>query len=575
MRHRIPYAIGNFEQLIEGGYYFVDKTGYLRELEFFQTPVFLRPRRFGKSLWCSLLECYYDVNRREKFAALFGRLKIGQEPTPECNSYLVMRFNFSKIEVRPDYTVLRTKFNRECANSFSTFIAQYRAQLGELAFDDDADAAESLAKLLNHVKNHHLPPVYLIIDEYDNFTNQLITTHQDALYRELTTGDSFLRTFFKVMKAGVEDRSIGRTFITGVLPITIDDLTSGFNIAEIVTLAPNLLSMLGFTQAEVEQYVDTVFADYGFDQQLKPQVFTALREFYNGYAFAINAEERLYNSTIISYFLKSFILNQGKLPGDFIDDNLRTDVGWIKRLASGEQPARSMLEQILLENALPYDEKMLRSKFNMEQFFERDFYPISLFYLGMLTIKDRFHMTLPNQTMREIFTEYFNTISRIEVSRGYTPYFEQFLTDLNLSKLFSGYWDVYIGQLPAQLFERMNENFFRTTFFELCSRYLARDFTFGVEVNYPSGRSDWEMLGKPDSPFADLKFLVEFKYAPVKEEATCQWLQLSAPRPEDVTQVTAYADDIRRAFPQFTVRRYIIYIVGRKGYRIFSLDAAE
>jgi hypothetical protein len=324
----------------------------------------------------------------------------------------------------------------------------------------------------------------------------------------------------------------------------------------------------------VEQYVDTVFAEYGFDQLLKPQVFTALREFYNGYAFAIDAEERLYNSTIITYFLKSFVLSKGKLPNDFIDDNLRTDVNWIKRLASGEQSARTMLERILLENSLPYDEKMLRSKFNMEQFFERDFYPISLFYLGMLTIKDRFHMTLPNQTMREIFTEYFNTISRIEVSRGYTGYFEQFLLDQDLGQLFAGYWEVYIGQLPAQLFDKMNENFFRTTFFELCSRYLARDFTFGVEVNYPSGRSDWEMLGKPDSPFANLKFLVEFKYAPVKEEATCQWLTLPAPLPADVEQVSGYADDIRRTFPQFTVRRYIIYIVGRKGFRVFGLDEA-
>ena len=135
----------------------------------------------------------------------------------------------------------------------------------------------------------------------------------------------------------------------------------------------------------------------------------------------------------------------------------------------------------------------------MEQFFDRDFYPISLFYLGMLTIKNSFHMMLPNQTMREIFTDYYNTMAHIEVSQGYVPYFEQFLARPGSGEAFAGYWEVYVGQLPAQLFDKMNENFFRTTFFELCSRYLSRDFTFGVEVNHPSGRSDWEMQGKPDS----------------------------------------------------------------------------
>ncbi len=137
----------------------------------------------------------------------------------------------------------------------------------------------------------------------------------------------------------------------------------------------------------------------------------------------------------------------------------------------------------------------------------------------MLTIKDQFSMTLPNQSLREIFADYYNTLARIVVTKDYTPYFRQFLADLDLEKLFAGYWEVYVGELPAQLFDKMNENFFRTTFFELCSRYLSQDFTFGVEVSHLSGRSDWEMLGKPESPYANLKFLLEFKYASVNPTA--------------------------------------------------------
>ena len=245
MKHRIPYAVGNFEQLIDDEYYFVDKTHYLHQLEQYRTPVFLRPRRFGKSLWCSLLECYYDINRRERFEALFGKLAIEHDPTPERNSYLVMRFNFSKVEVESKVEGLRTNFNHECARSFSDFTTRYAHLLGKTHFNRDDPAADVLADLCAEIRNGKLPPIYLIIDEYDNFTNQLVTNHQDALYREITAGNSFLRAFFKVIKAGMEDRSIGRAFITGVLPITIDDLTSGFNIAEIITLAPNTLSMLG------------------------------------------------------------------------------------------------------------------------------------------------------------------------------------------------------------------------------------------------------------------------------------------------------------------------------------------
>jgi hypothetical protein len=330
--------------------------------------------------------------------------------------------------------------------------------------------------------------------------------------------------------------------------------------------------MLGFTQAEVEQYVETIFTEYAFDPQLKPRLISVMREFYNGYAFAPEVTERLYNSTIVTYLLKAFVLNDGQLPLDFIDENLRTDVSWLKRLASGEKPALAVLEQILLKEELPYDERSLKSKFNMEQFFDPDFYPISLFYLGMLTIKNRFHMMLPNQTMREIFTGYYNTLAHIEVSRGYVPYFEQFLADLDLEKLFAGYWEVYVGQLPAQLFDKMNENFFRTTFFELCSRYLSRDFTFGVEVNHPSGRSDWEMQGKPDSPYAECKFLLEFKYTPVKEEHHSNWLRMEAPLPEDLAQLSGYATDILREFPRLKLRKYLLYIVGRKGFAMFQVE---
>lgn len=412
----------------------------------------------------------------------------------------------------------------------------------------------------------------MIIDEYDNFTNQLITSHQDKLYGELTTGDSFLRTFFKVIKAGVGEGRIGRVFITGVLPITIDDLTSGFNIAEIITLEPGTLNMMGFTQAEVDHYLTDVFDEYGFDHSRLTEIKELVRNYYNGYRFLPDTEESLYNSTILNHFLKRFTINKGTIPRDFIDENLRVDINWIRRLTGGDEKAREMLETLVLKEELPYDMDMLNSKFNMNQLFQKRFYPVSLFYLGMMTTQDQFSMTFPNQSLRKIFTEYFNELENFSVSEGYTDYFRSFLKILDLEQLFAGYWTTYVGQIPAQAFDKMNKNFFRTTFYELCTRYLSQDFTFAIEVNYPSGRSDWEMLGKYHSNHRDMKYLLEFKYFSNEKGKKDGILDLEKALPQDIKQTDAYAKDIHKVHPEYNITKHIVYIVGNMGYRFFSLN---
>jgi len=570
MKKRIPYAVGNFEEIVRGDYFFVDKTRYIADLEEWKVPVFLRPRRFGKSLWCSVLECYYDVNRADRFEELFGQFAIGRAPTSERNRYLVIRLNFSVVEVRADIAHIRESFDRVCNRAFSVFLSQHRDYFPD-GLECSGTASDTLGAILSHVRETGAPPVYVVIDEYDNFANQLITTRRDTLYRDLTTGDSFFRTFFKVIKAGIEDLSVGRVFITGVLPITMDDLTSGFNIAEIITLEPNTLSMLGFTQAEVDHYVAQVFDEYGLDGSRLDEVLGLLESYYNGYRFLPGAADTLYNSTILNFYLKKLVTRKGEIPREFIDDNVRTDLSWLQRLSSDERDTRELIETLLFENELPYDIDMLSSKFNMNQFFEKDFYPVSLFYLGMLTVKDDFRMAFPNQTLAKIFTEYFNTVERIEVSRGYGGYFERFLEDLDLEALFAGYWETYVGQIPAQAFDKVNENFFRTTFYELCTRYLSTRFAFSIEVNYPSGRCDWEMLGKYHTEHCDLKYLVEFKYFTNEEGQRRGILDIDAPFPEDVEQVAGFERDNLAKFPAYRITKHIIYVVGNRGYRFFRL----
>jgi hypothetical protein len=574
--------VANYEEIVRDQYYFVDKTRFIREIEQYKIPVFLRPRRFGKSLWCSILECYYDINRKERFAELFGNTDIGRNPTPAHNSHMVMRFDFSKIEVKPDYDAIREFFCRECRNSFSRFLSDYAGLLDIDLKDMPFEASSAISTLLTEIKNRGVPPVNIIIDEYDNFTNQLLTTHQDCLYKELTTGDSFLRTFFKVIKAGVGDGVVARVFVTGVLPVTMDDLTSGFNIGQIITLEPHVLNMMGFTQAETDRYLDEIFADNGWPDVLKRRVRDDLRIHYNGYRLLPGARETLYNSTICNFYLNRLLIDDGRIPTETIDHNLRTDINWLRRLCGSDKDTRELVETLMFDGALPVDTAMLSSKFNMQRFVEKPFFPLSLYYLGMLTFRDDFSLEFPNLTVKKIFTEYFNELERIEVSLGYTGMFQQFLNDHGWAALFTGYWTEYIGQIPAQAFDqpspggyglasKVNENFFRTTFYELCTRYLARYFMFAIEVNHASGRSDWEAIGRAGTPFENRAAIIEFKHYPREKAARLGVMDWTEPPAEAVEQVNAYAADLLRRYPELTITRHVACTISATDHRFFTL----
>ena len=567
-KKRIPYAVSNLEEIRNENYYFVDKTKYLEKLENYKTPVFLRPRRFGKTLLCSIQECYYDINRKDKFQELFGDTYIGKNPTPEQGKYMVLRLNFSSVQVSEDKDEIEYNFNFITGCDFAIFCSYYKNILKGYTFDENGKITNKLKSLFAFVKMNNLPQIYLIIDEYDNFTNQLITSNNDILYKTLTSDNSFLKTFFKELKEGTESWVLKRVFITGVLPITIDDLSSGFNIAEIITLRESFLSMLGFTQEEVDTYLENVFNDYQFNKELTAPVRGIIKNYYNGYQFAEGAEP-LYNSTIITYFLKLFVTENGVIPPFFIDTNLKTDVSWIRRLTLKESNTKEMLETILLTSELEYDSVQLTEKFNMNQFFQPDFYPVSLFYLGMLTIKDSYSMKIPNQTMQAIFTEYFNEVENFNVSYKYSEIFKQFLKDLDLKNLFRGYWYVYISQFPAQMFDKANENFFRSTFYELCRRHLSQHFAFEIEINRHSGRADWELLGKPTSPYKNTKYLAEFKHFTAKDKKVFEGL--TAGRPEDVKQIKQYGDEIKNEFPYYAITHWLIYTFSGRDWKVFKV----
>ena len=564
MPRRIPYAVANYEEIVRRNYFFVDKTGFIRELEAYKIPVFLRPRRFGKSLWCSILECYYDLNRRERFEELFGDTDIGREATEARNTCMVMRFDFSIVALENSIELMQERFNRVCLESYKTFLVLYGALLRE-SVDLSGTATENLNAILGAVKRSGAPPIMIIVDEYDNFTNQLLTTRQDELYRNITTGDSFLRTFYKAIKAGVGADSIARVFITGVLPVTMDDLTSGFNIGQIITLEEHTLAMMGFTQEEVDSYVDDIFAEYGWGEVLRQQVGEELRIHYNGYRF-LPGNPTLYNSTICNYYLNKLVIGNGIIPRDHIDVNLKVDINWLRRL--GGEATGELVDRLLHEGTLPADLAQFSSHFNREKFVDPEFFPLSLFFLGLVSFEDEYSLRFPNLTVKTLFLEYYNELLSLSVSSGYTDMSRAFLKDHKLGGFFGGYWERYIGQIPAQAFDKANENFFRTTFYEICTRYLSGHLSFAIEVNRPSGRSDYEAMGRAGSAFEGTGYVVEFKHFSMEKARALSVENWKEARAEDAEQVRAYARDMQAMYPQLlVVKCAVVYTVSSREFR--------
>lgn len=269
----IPYGVGNYAELVEDHSYFVDKTPYIAMLERVKNPIFLRPRRFGKSIFCSLLRYYFDRNEAANFAALFGDTWIGKNPTGTQNQYMILHLNFSSVEVGTSLQQLEQNFRSMGNTHLQDLVQRYTPLLDEMPeIELTAPVSNNLRKLLYFIQSRQLPRLFVIIDEYDNFANHLITTNRDRLYYELTADDSFLKTFFKTLKEGREVRAIVNVFITGILPITMDDLASAFNVGTYLTLDAMFETMVGFTQAEVDHLLDQIYDEYDVDPATRPTV---------------------------------------------------------------------------------------------------------------------------------------------------------------------------------------------------------------------------------------------------------------------------------------------------------------
>ena len=536
----IPYGVADFVVMREQNLYYVDKTMYLEELERQSRFVFfIRPRRFGKSLFISMMQAYYDKAMADRFDKLFGELQVAQKPTPNRNRYQVLYLDFSRVG--GSIAQLEDKFNVYCNHELDFFIDRYfndYPQRFKEAFYACKDAGEKINMLGRQAKSHGIP-LYLIIDEYDNFTNTVLNEEGQEMYHAMTHAEGFYRDMFKKFKGNFE-----RIFMTGVSPVTLDDVTSGFNIGWQLSTNPLFDKMLGFSTQDVREMF-TYYKNAGC-LPAKTDIGAMVEEikpWYDNYCFAkecLNDENTVFNCDMVLYYLRHYV-NLGHSPEQMTDPNTKTDYAKLKRLLQLDRldgNRKGVIQDIAEKGEIVGE---LYESFPAKEITNPEKFVSLLFYYGMLTIKDtkgrRLVLGIPNNNVRIQYYQYllenYKEVSRINLDRLYDHYDEM---------AFDGLWRdalQYIADAYRNISsvrdaiegERSIQGFFMA-YLSLNDYYLTAP---ELELNH--GYCDFFLMPNLTHYQSKHCYIIEIKYLPKKDfqaQAERQWQQA-------VEQINAYA----------------------------------
>ena len=434
----VPYGVADFAMVIEQNLYYVDKTMFIPELE--KQPrnlFFIRPRRFGKSIFLSMLYSYYDCTQSHKFQSLFGNLWIGQHPTPLQGKYQVLFLDFSQITGNIDK--LETKFNSYLSINLDAFVRQYseyyQAEMEEILAQEDFEEKMELIFKAAKAHQYHL---YLIIDEYDNFTNVILNERGEKVYHAITHADGFYRDVFKKFKGNFE-----RIFMMGVSPVTLDDVTSGFNIGWNISIKPEFDEMLGFSTTDVVEMF-TYYKEHGSipaDSDIDA-IVNNMKPWYDNYCFAKQAlkkKTRMFNCDMVLYYLRNY-MDAGCPPEEMIDPNTRTDYGKMKKLLQFDKldgERKGIIRKIAEEEQIV---TQLYESFSAYQIPKAEIFPSLLFYYGMLTIKgtrgSKLILGIPNNNVRK---QYYGYLEEEYQAKAYVNVNQ--LTDYYYDMAYDGKWE--------------------------------------------------------------------------------------------------------------------------------------
>ena len=551
MNLKMPYGISNYEELVTENYYYVDKTKYIEKLE--ELPekriMFLRPRKFGKTLFTSVLENYYDKNKKESFEKLYGNTYIGKNPTKLKNSYCILRFNFSGIDTSTEEATIRG-FKKEVASSIELFINRYNLEFHVNKEDEAENILDNLFKSFYIQKPQD--KIYVIIDEYDHFANELLGFNPEQ-FRGLVSKNGKVRKWYEILKKGTET-VVDRIFITGVAPITLDSLTSGFNIGTDITQDEEFNEMIGFTEEELKEILNN--QEISLKEQEK--IIPIMKENYDGYKFCLKAKNQIYNSNMCLYFLSRYI-RLGEIPDKLIDTNIASDyskIGKMLDLCKGENRLEILRKTVQGEPIV----NTIVEKFNPAiEFTENDMISM-LYYLGYLTISGELvgipELTIPNKVMKEIYADYFMQMMDKEAefridNNANQEILIQLAQEGRIDKIVE-ILKIYLNNLSNRDLIKFDEKYIKLIFYCIAMNIKAYSTKSEMEVNrnYPD-----ILLVPRDSSKGYKAVMVEFKYLKKGEVAKLEDKQKEAR--EQIERYSSFEDikDIQG------LRKYTIVVV--------------
>lgn len=510
---KLPYGISDYERIMENDYYYVDKTKYIEALENVSAPyiMFLRPRKFGKTLFTSVLENYYDVKKEDKFEKLFEETYIGKNPTRLKNSYYILRFNFSGINTKDEETTMQG-FRDKVIEAVQKFINKYEL---DFYINPDLSTEALLGSLFIAFENQRKEEkLYVIIDEYDHFANELLGFRTDN-FKNLVSKNGKVRKWYEILKEGTES-VVDRIFITGVAPITLDSMTSGFNIIFDLTQDRSFNEMMGFTAEELQ----TLMKEQNISAKEQKELLPIMKENYDGYKFSLKANERIYNSNMCLYFLNEYVKYK-EIPEELVDVNIASDyskIGNMLRLCKGENRL-DIIEKTVSGEGIATS---IVQQFNPAVDFEEREMLSMLYYLGYLTIVGEDIgdpvLKVPNQVIKDIYAEYFLKVLREEadfvVDVNYNEIAREILKEGKIDKILNLLQE-YLNNLSNRDYQNFDEKYIKIMFY--CIARSMKKFIVKSEEELRRNYSDILLMPKePNKGYYSV--MIEFKYLKKTEE---------------------------------------------------------
>ena len=532
-----PYAVSDFEDIRINDYYYIDRTNKIGFIEGAgKYLLFLRPRRFGKSLWLTTLKNYYDIAKADDFEKLFSGLWIGDNPTSLQNKYFVMEWDFSCIDCSGSIKEVKNSVYEHINNTIENFVSYYQQMLQAKIKIVPNNAMSSFSSLLSAVRQtgHKL---YLFIDEYDNFANEMIARRREHDYFTMTALDGFMKTIFKVLKYSTKGYGLDRMFLTGVTPILLSDVTSGANINTDIHIFPNFADLCGFTDEEIK----TLIKDFASSMEKNPMfpsnvfpkgkeiwidnLYNLMKNLYDGYLFTNFFEKRIYNPSLVMYLLRQIEQFFGKLPENLIDHNLVADKSRLEFIADMDIGKDLILE---LNQNKTIEISKIKSRFGLndmitESYKDRTFMGSYLYFMGMLTLGPKSRsgkqvLKIPNPVTQSLYID--------GISRWLIPDIDKRERGLHEAEKFTtrGQLEPLRNYIEQQVFPNFhwrdrrwaNELTIKTIFMTLLMD--DENFLMISERQSRSGYADLAMLVRPDRREFDLiDILIEFKFIKTKD----------------------------------------------------------